>query len=64
MQQAVQPQTINIEGIRSQLAGKLAEFLFDLFWNTHIKDPLHQCFDREQMGVDVFERHGLLKTIA
>ena len=64
MQQSVQPQTINIEGIRSQLAGKLAEFLFDLFGNTHIKNTFHQGFDRKQMGVDVFEiRHGLLERI-
>ena len=64
MQKAVQPQTINVEGIGSKLTGKFTELLFDLFRNAHIKHALHQGFDSKQMSVDVLKvRHGLLKAV-
>ena len=65
MQQAVQAQTINVEGVGSQFAGELSEFLFDLLGDAHVKHALHQSFNREQMRIDVLEiRHGLLEAIA
>ena len=64
MQQTVQAQTISVERIGSQLTRKLAKFLLDVFRYTHIEDALHQRFDREQMGVDVFQiSHRLLKSV-
>ena len=64
MQQAVEPQTVHIQWIRSQLPGQFAELLLDFLRDTHIKDPFHQGFDREQMGIDVLKiGNGLLDGI-
>ena len=64
MQQAIEPQTVHIQWIRSQLTGQLAELLLNFFGNAHIKDPFHQGLNREQMGVDVLQiSDGLLETI-
>ena len=61
MQQAVQTQAIGIQRIRGQLTGNLTELVFHGLRNAHIKDALHQRFDREEMGVDVLEvADGLL----
>lgn len=64
MQQAVQPETINIQWIWSEFTGKLSEFLLDFFGNPHIKDAFHQRLNREEMGIDVLQiSHGLLQRI-
>ena len=64
MKQAVQPQPIHIQGVRSQFTRQFPEFLLDLFGNAHIEDPLHQSLNREQMGIDVLQiSHRLLKRI-
>ena len=64
MQQSVQTQTIDIEGIGSQLTREFTEFPFDLLWNPHVENPLHQRFDGEQVGIDVLQiRHGLVKRV-
>ena len=65
MQQAVQPQTVHVEWVRSQFTGELLEFLLDFLRNTNVKHAFHQGFNREQMGIDVLKvSHGLLKSIA
>ena len=64
MQQAIEPQTVHIQRIWSQLTGQLAELLLNFLGNAHIKDPLHQGLNREQMSVDVLQiSDGLLETI-
>ena len=65
MQEAIEPQSIHIQRIRSQLTGQFAELLLDLLRHAHIKYPLHQGLDREQMGVDVLKiGNGLLEGIS
>jgi len=64
VQQAVQTQAIGIERIGSELAGNLTELVFHRLGNAHIKDPLHEGLDGEQVGVDVLEIvNGLLERI-
>ena len=64
MQQAVEPHTVHIQGVWSQLTSQFAELLLDFLWDAHIKNPFHQCLDREQMGVDVLQiGNGLLDGI-
>ena len=64
MQQTVQAQTVSIEWVGGQLTRELAEFLLDVFRHPHIKDALHQRFDGEEMGIDVFQiSHRLLKSV-
>ena len=61
MQQAVKAQTIGIQRIGGQLTRNLPELVFHGLGNAHIKDALHQRFDREEMGVDVLKvADGLL----
>lgn len=65
MQQPIETETISIERIGGKFASEFAELLLHLIRNTHIKDALHQNFDGEEMGRDVFQiGHGLLNTIA
>ena len=64
MQQTVETQPVCIQWIRSELTGEFTEFLLDFLGNANIKNALHQCLNREEMGVDVFHiSHGLLKRI-
>ena len=64
MQQSVQTQPIDIEGIRRQFAGKFTEFLLDLLGDPHIEDAFHQGLDGEQMCIDVLQiSHGLMQRI-
>jgi len=65
VQQAIQSQTIGIEGVRCQFPGKFTELLLDFLGHAHIKDALHQCFDREEMSVDVLHiSHRLLERVS
>ena len=65
MQKAVEPQTVHIQRVRSQLTGQFAELLLDFLGDAHIKHALHQGLDREEMGVDVLQiGNGLLECIA
>jgi len=64
VQPAVEAQAIGIQRIRGQLTGNLPELVFHGLGNAHIKDVLHQRFDREEMGVDVLEvADGLLQSL-
>ena len=64
MQQAVKTQAIGIQRIRGQLTGNLPELVFHGLGNAHIKDALHQGFDREKVSVDVLKiADGLLERI-
>ena len=64
MQQAIEPQTVHIQRVRSQLTGQFAELMLDFFRDAHIKNPFHQRLDREQMGIDVLQiGNGLLDGI-
>ena len=65
MQQAIQTQTISIEGVWGELTGQLPEFLFNIVRHTHIKDSLHQRFDGKQMSIDIFKiSHRLMDCIS
>ena len=64
MQQTVEAEAIGVQRIGRQLTGDLAELLLNGLGNAHIKDALHQGFNREQVGVDVLEvADGLLESI-
>ena len=65
MQQTIEPQTVHIQRIGSQLTGQFSELLLDFFRYAHIEHPFHQGLDREQMGIDVLQiSNGLLEGIA
>ena len=65
MQQAIQTQAISVEGVWGKLPGQLPKFLFNIVGHTHIKDALHQRFNRKEMGVDVFQiSHRLMDGIS
>ncbi len=65
MQEAVEAQSISVEGIWCKLSSKFTELLFNLLRHPHIKDSLHQRLNREEMGIDVFKiSDGLLNRLA
>ncbi len=65
MQEAVEAQSISVEGIWCKLSSKFTELLFNLLRHPHIKDSLHQRLNREEMGIDVFKiSDGLLNGLA
>ena len=55
MQQAIKPEPIDIERIRSKLTCELMKFLLHSFWYTHIKYAFHQYLDGKQVGVDALQ---------
>ena len=64
MQEAIEPESIHIEWIRSELTCKLFKFLLHRFRHPHIKDALHQDLDGEQVGIDGFQvTEGLSQLI-
>tara|TARA_Y100000589_G_scaffold166076_1_gene158040 strand:+ start:1252 stop:1521 length:270 start_codon:yes stop_codon:yes gene_type:complete len=65
VQQTVQSQTVGIEWVRCQFPGKFSKLLLNFLRHAHIKDALHQRFDREKMRVDVLHiSHRLLKRVS
>ena len=64
MKQTIEPQTVHIQRIRSQLTCQFAELLLDFLRDAHVKHPFHQRLNREQMSVDVLQiGYGLLDGI-
>ena len=64
MQEAVQTQTVCIEGIRRKLTSYFTKFLFDFFRNANIKNAFHQRLNRKKVRIDVLHvSHGLLESV-
>ena len=55
MQQAIKPEPIDIERIRSKLTCELMKFLLHSLWYTNIKNAFHQYLDGKQVGVDALQ---------
>ena len=61
----IETQTIWIQRVGSKFTSKFAKLVFNIFGHTHIKDALHQSFNRKQVGVNVLQiSHCLLMSIS